>query len=224
MTGEISAIYFDLDDTLIPSSGLYSEAMSRIGIDSSSVRYINARLEVKRNLDKSNPSRHNRVLYLKKWVEKSERFNPDKILQLINRYEEELENLIRAAWVKSGYQKLLRKLGRRYPLGVITNETTRMQLIKMRAIDPEGHFLKWLITSEEAGAEKPDPRIFNLMIGKSGVAAKDILLIGDDWEADILGFRQLGGNVIWKNSAFSQTSRENIQVIQNLFDLEDLLL
>lgn len=47
-------------------------------------------------------------------------------------------------------------------------------------------------SSEEAGSCKPDPGIYKSALAKAGVAAVDVLFVGDSREQDIAGARALG--------------------------------
>lgn len=48
-------------------------------------------------------------------------------------------------------------------------------------------FFSFLVTSEEAGVEKPDPYIFKLAMEKLKLPAEDVIVIGDSMEKDIKG-------------------------------------
>ncbi|MBI1216290.1 MAG: HAD-IA family hydrolase [Alphaproteobacteria bacterium] len=52
--------------------------------------------------------------------------------------------------------------------------------------------IDFIATSEEAGAEKPSPLIFNLALEKTGAAASEAVMVGDSEEKDIAGARALG--------------------------------
>lgn len=74
---------------------------------------------------------------------------------------------------------------RRIPVGVISNFDPRLhdilRNIKMR------HYLKFVLTSFEAGVEKPDNRIFKEAMGRSGIVSlkpEECLHIGDCIMAD----------------------------------------
>lgn len=55
--------------------------------------------------------------------------------------------------------------------------------------------------SQEAGAEKPDPRVFRLALERAGVGPQDALHVGDSWEADYLGATKAGLRAVWLNRA-----------------------
>lgn len=66
---------------------------------------------------------------------------------------------------------------------LVTNLTTAIQLRKIQKFGLAG-LIDFLVTSEEAGKEKPAPLIFRLALRKAGCAARDVLTVGDDPAAD----------------------------------------
>ncbi len=67
-----------------------------------------------------------------------------------------------------------------------------------------------IIDSSEAGMIKPEPEIFQLAIKKSGVSAREILLI-DDNRDNIVAAQSSGMRVCWFDSFSPQTSVETIR-------------
>jgi HAD superfamily hydrolase (TIGR01549 family) len=55
------------------------------------------------------------------------------------------------------------------------------------------------ITARAAGAAKPDARIFALLSAAAGVQAHQVLHIGDDPLADVVGATQAGMQAVWLN-------------------------
>ena len=53
-----------------------------------------------------------------------------------------------------------------------------------------------MVTSEEAGREKPSEAVFELIIKKSGVLPWELLMIGDSYEKDIKGAENVGMNAM----------------------------
>jgi putative hydrolase of the HAD superfamily len=60
------------------------------------------------------------------------------------------------------------------------------------------------VTAASAGAAKPDPRIYAALVRLAQVAACDVLHIGDDPEADVMGAMRAGLKAAWLN----RTGRE----------------
>ncbi|MCI4346501.1 MAG: HAD-IA family hydrolase [Thermoplasmata archaeon] len=51
--------------------------------------------------------------------------------------------------------------------------------------------------SQEAGAEKPARAIFELALRRAGCAPERAAMVGDSWEADVLGAWAAGLNAVW---------------------------
>jgi FMN hydrolase / 5-amino-6-(5-phospho-D-ribitylamino)uracil phosphatase len=87
----------------------------------------------------------------------------------------------------------LRRLGARYRLFAISNGNADLQRCGIADLF-SGH-----ITARAAGAAKPDLRIFAQLEALAGVEAAEVLHIGDDPLADVIGARQAGMQAIWLN-------------------------
>ena len=77
------------------------------------------------------------------------------------------------------------------PLALVSNHTALPQLGKIAALGFDGLF-DAVVTSEEAGAEKPAARIFEIALEQAGTKAEEAVMIGDDPETDIAGASALG--------------------------------
>ena len=80
-------------------------------------------------------------------------------------------------------------------MALVSNHTTLPQLKKIEILNIS-RFFPVVITSEEVGVEKPDPRIFHLTLERLGVAAKESIFIGDSLRGDIEGAAQIGMRTI----------------------------
>ncbi|SCN41960.1 HAD family hydrolase [Bacillus wiedmannii] len=81
-------------------------------------------------------------------------------------------------------------------LGLLTNGGTTIQENKIKRLKYENIFDE-IVISESVGYEKPNPYIFNLMLEKLEVEAKDCLYVGDHVINDIKGAKDLGFKTIW---------------------------
>jgi putative hydrolase of the HAD superfamily len=55
------------------------------------------------------------------------------------------------------------------------------------------------VTARAAGAAKPDPRIFTHLLDAAGAAAQDVMHVGDDPLADVVGATRAGIRAVWIN-------------------------
>ncbi|HZY70074.1 MAG TPA: HAD family hydrolase [Thermoplasmata archaeon] len=98
-----------------------------------------------------------------------------------------------------GSNELVRWLAGRVRLGVVSNNRTDEQVEKLRTIGMDGLFAA-VVTSEEVGAAKPDSDIFEAALRKLGVDAGNVLMVGDSWDADVLGARGCEIPAVWYNA------------------------
>ncbi len=97
-----------------------------------------------------------------------------------------------------GTRELLIYLKPKYHLHIITNGFKEVQNIKLSNSGIKQYF-KTITNSEEVGVKKPNPLIFEEAIKKSGALATNSIMIGDNYEADILGAEALGLDTICFN-------------------------
>ena len=62
-----------------------------------------------------------------------------------------------------------------------------------------GHLFDGHVTAISAGAAKPDARIFAALAEMAGVSPEEVLHVGDDPLADVVGARQAGMQTAWLN-------------------------
>ena len=87
----------------------------------------------------------------------------------------------------------LERLHARYRLFAISNGNADLERCGIADLF-DGH-----VTARAAGAAKPDPRIYAALLELTGVAAAQVLHIGDDPLADVVGATQAGMQAVWLN-------------------------
>ena len=90
-----------------------------------------------------------------------------------------------------GAHELLDYCKTRYTMHIITNGFVEVQGIKMESAKLNDYF-QHVINSEHVGVRKPHPDIFRYALEKAGAEVEESLMIGDDWDADVLGARDYG--------------------------------
>lgn len=88
----------------------------------------------------------------------------------------------------------LREAGVR--LGVVTNGADAQQRAKLAQLELDTA-LDCIVTSEEAGASKPDARIFEAALDALSLSPGQCAFVGDHPERDVAGARALGMRAIW---------------------------
>lgn len=194
--GMAHSLIFDLDDTLFDSERAYRDSLEKIGVLPNSREFIEARRQVKEQLGNGHVAARNRLLYFKRVLENQDQFSAEETLKLMTDYENALVRHIQEQWRVLDRDKLFSKLVSKYELFLLSNENLRTQLIKVRAIDSKALYFSGLITSEEVGVEKPNPRIFQTLLDKVGVAPDACVMIGDNYQNDIKPAMELGMQAI----------------------------
>lgn len=107
------------------------------------------------------------------------------------------EQFIAAITPEPGLLALAEDLaGRGIALGVGTDMTAYVQYRKLQKLGILP-YLSWLVTSEEAGIEKPDPRFFGLCVEKAGCRPDECVFIGDHLQKDVIGAAAGGLHSRW---------------------------
>lgn len=106
-----------------------------------------------------------------------------------------------------------------YTLGIGTNMTADYQFAKLERLGLLDK-LDFVVTSEEAGAEKPEGRLFACCVEKAGCQAAECVFVGDNWEMDVLGAERAGLRPVWLSA---QPLRKGAAQISSLRQLPGLL-
>lgn len=81
-------------------------------------------------------------------------------------------------------------------LGIGTNMTADRQYAKLERLGLLSR-IDFMVTSEEAGAEKPDRRLFDLCAQKAGCKASQCAFVGDSLRGDAWGALNAGMRALW---------------------------
>lgn len=110
-----------------------------------------------------------------------------------------LETIVTLDRVVDGAQQLLEHLKRRGPVYVLSNGFANLQYRKLRSGHLDG-YIDRLVLSDDIGITKPDRRLFDYALEVVGGSAETTLMIGDNYDADILGARNAG----WRTAFFDR--------------------
>ncbi len=131
-------------------------------------------------------------------VERFRRFLASK-----NRYDDPksvadrfAELLGQQAILLPGAEEFVKTLSEHLPVVVLTNGITVIQKARM-ARSPISRWITRFVISQEVGASKPDPRIFEIAL--DGTSPADALMIGDSLNSDIRGAAASGLDSCWFN-------------------------
>jgi HAD superfamily hydrolase (TIGR01549 family) len=121
-----------------------------------------------------------------------------------------------------GALALLQALRPHYRIGIITNNRTAEQADKLRFLGMT-ELVDALITSEDVGVPKPDPRIFCAALQQLGARPEETVLVGDNWVADVLGARAVGIRPLWLNRIGTPRPLADVAEITSLEPLAEVL-
>lgn len=121
-----------------------------------------------------------------------------------------------------GALALLQALRPHYHIGIITNNRTAEQADKLRFMGMT-ELVDALITSEDVGVPKPDPRIFGAALQQLAARPEETVLVGDNWHADVLGALAVGIRPLWLNRYGAQKPLADVPEITALEPLADVL-
>ena len=94
----------------------------------------------------------------------------------------------------------LEQLSKRYKIGVIANQA----LGTVERLQQHGilQFIDLVIASAEEGVAKPDPRIYQIALERSGCKPENAVMIGDRIDNDIEPAKRMGMKTIWIKQGF----------------------
>ncbi|QDA62466.1 noncanonical pyrimidine nucleotidase, YjjG family [Hymenobacter jejuensis] len=110
----------------------------------------------------------------------------------------------------------------KYTLHLITNGFRDMQSIKLASSQLTEYFQE-VVTSECSGFLKPDARMFQHALERTGATAAESLMIGDNLECDVLGAYNAGIDQVYFNPEKRRHFNEVTYEISCLSELKEIL-
>ena len=191
------AFLFDTDNTLYPYDPAHAAAQSAvrekvaktfsISQDDFDTAFNKARTEVKSRL-KHTASSHSRLLYLQRMLEIMGLGS--QVLLALDFEQTYWRTFLSNAILFDGVKELLddvRLLG--IPTAIVTDLTAQIQFRKVVYFGLD-HYFDYIVTSEEAGFDKPHEAPFQIALKKMQPKGDCIWMIGDNPINDIRGGRE----------------------------------
>jgi putative hydrolase of the HAD superfamily len=122
-----------------------------------------------------------------------------------------------------GALELLEYLRPSYKMYILSNGFREVQFRKLVNSGLAPYFLR-MILSEDANIQKPHRKIFDFALVNTNSRRSETLMIGDSWEADIVGARNAGIAQLWFNpeglpaKGFTPT-----YTVRSLAEIKDIL-
>ena len=199
---EIKWLFFDVGSTLIDESRVYEDRMKKIaelsGITPQQI-YEHAISLYRRNKKGDLEISKQLGIELPKWESQYEKLYTDS-------------------------ENCLKRLSRNYEIGIIANQplgtSERLENLGVRK------YIDLVIASAEEGVSKPDRRIFEIALERSGCKPENAVMIGDRIDNDIVPAKQLGMKTIWIKQGFGSlwtVMDENEKADIEVNNLSDIL-
>ena len=225
MQGKIKHIFFDLDHTLWDfdrNSRLAFEALFRqYEIDLDLVEFldvyepINYAYWAKFRVDEISKLELRRGRLSDSFARFERSFSNAELDAMAETYIEELP---KNNHLFDGAIQTLEDLCPNYNLHIITNGFHAVQHNKLHKSGLMDYFNS-VTTSEEVGLKKPHPVIFKRALEKARARADESLMVGDTFEADILGAEAVGMHTLLFNY-WSTDVPEHYRIIGNIQEIK----
>ena len=93
-------------------------------------------------------------------------------------------------------EQVARYLAAKYPLTIVSNGFIEVQYKKVELSGLRDCF-RYIVLSEEVGAQKPNPLIYQKALELNNLSAGDVLMVGDSYNSDIQGAINAGIDQLW---------------------------
>lgn len=221
-------VFLDIDNTLYDYSSAHKAAFYMVlhylkqecSLDSEIAQeyYSKARNQIHQELFNV-ASMHNRLLYFQRMFEL---LNANPFPHAFALYNLYWDTFIDNIQLDTGVVELLEKLGPDR-LCFLTDMTADIQHKKISKLNLSS-YVKCMVTSEEAGVEKPSEKIFNLALLKMNAIPSSSCMIGDSYNKDIIGAIALGIRCYWINRTNEmKPQNELVHEIQSFNELLRIL-
>ncbi len=229
MNGEIKAILFDFDDTLLNSKKAEVNALSEFRKLYKEIQVLSEedlRVKWKEVTKKAYDKYLNKeITFQKLRVERMKELfeicntiiSDEQAAEIYHDYQKHYEN----NWTLfDDAAELIDYCKDKYTLGIITNGDSNQQRKKIEKTGLD-KIISNIFISGEVGHAKPEKEIFEVACKTMGVKPENCLMIGDKIEVDVQGGLNAGMKAVWMNRR-NEKSDYKYQVTE-LTELKDLL-
>lgn len=229
----IKAVIFDIDNTLYSYDKAHEQAFPKLtgyaeaelGIPEAEFReaYSREYAAVRKRLGET-AAIHNRLVRIQRVLEKRGLPLAPHVLRMTDLY---WYSLIDAMEPEPHAEETIRSLkASGFRLGIGTDMTARVQFQKLERLGMLGYF-DFIVSSEEAGVDKPAPEMFALCVKKAGCRPEECLFIGDSLKKDVRGALAAGMSAAWycpsEEASSGEAKDANVWVIRDLSEIPELI-
>lgn len=132
-----------------------------------------------------------------------------------------LDKLVQYNFLFEDALPTLNYLKEKYQMHIITNGFTEEQYVKINKSGLSTYF-RTITTSDDVGVKKPDPQIFKEALKKANSTAEKSIMIGDNFNADIVGATNIGMDAIHYDF-HKEAIPSHFKQIRTLSELKNIL-
>ena len=211
------AIIFDTDNTLysyapadkLALKSLFTKAEILLDINRNlfEEKFKEARIEIKKRIC-NQASSHSRLLYIQRTIELLG--FKTQLLVTLDLEQTYWRTFLQSCKLFPNVRELLDKLkDLNIQTAIITDLNSQIQFRKIIFFGLEEYF-DYVVTSEEAGFDKPNKAPFELALKKLDLPPNECWMIGDNLKADILGGKNCGLTTLYKYESKDESKSDNI--------------
>ena len=206
---DVRAVLFDMDDTVYDHSYALESAVEDLQKKDPRLSAIPLRTLIRKDQEILREVHLGLVLPGKvsqaaSRVLRMGRLYESQGIKLAEAEAEQLSEFRRAAYLAHeravpGAQRLIEALrSDAVQVGIVSNNLLAEQQAKLARIGL-AKVVDSLTVSEEIGAAKPDPRIFQLALTRCACPPANAVFVGDSWREDVEGAHAAGIRAVWFN-------------------------
>lgn len=218
----VKAVLIDLDDTLYPYEKCNQSALEAV-VSQLAEMFNRQKEDVKEVFDKSRrtvkewlkdtAASHSRFLYFQKTIESLKGCTDIKLTRDIhNLFWDTYFNEMKLFEGVIEFFKQLKEAG--IKVAIVSDLVADVQFSKLSKLGIE-NYVDFVITSEEAGYDKPAKPIFQLALEKLGLQKDEVVLIGDD-PKDMEGAKEMEFEYIQVNNGDFRSVMESFKKLNSL--------
>ncbi|MCI9008927.1 MAG: HAD family hydrolase [Lachnospiraceae bacterium] len=199
----IKTVIFDVDNTLYSYTEAHKEAFKaltayaeeKLGLSQEDFEKLHQDTEKELRAYMGNVAAlHNRCIRYQVMLERRGIPLYPHVLKMNDLY---WNRLLEAAEPSDGALDTIKALkGQGIRIGIGTDMTARVQFLKLETLGILP-YVDFLVSSEEAGAEKPEQAFFARCVEKAGCGADECFFVGDNLTKDVLGAVDAGLHGVW---------------------------
>ncbi len=200
----LKAIVFDLDNTLenysiaerIAELKLSRFVEKELGVNHKVFLELFHKYKISYSKKPNTPRDYSRALWMKRVFSDLKVDVSDAIIKKFEVFLwDEVNKRVR---LFKNTRSVLSSLSKRFKLGLISDsdgdKSFKLDRIKHLGIKK---YFKTIVTSDDTGFNKPDKRVFLLVLKRLRVKPEETIMVGDNLKTDMIGAKSVGMKTIW---------------------------